>query len=157
MAKGDKKVKAPAPVVEGKDPKVASPAPQEPQVEVGIVEVDVVPDGFRPVTEEEGQMMNEIGRMLELALTKKRAVEAEIRERQAEHRGVMAELGGIRAISDGLRKKLGTSKPGDLLVEKKTGRLYVPVQKKGKKAKGPWDPSQGGVPPVKTTVTTPKS
>lgn len=154
MAKGDKKEEKP--VVEGADPKVASPAPAPKQEDVGLVEVDVVPPGFRQVTAEEGQAMTEIGRMLELALTKKRAVEAEIRERQAEHRSVMAELAGVKTLSDGLRKQLGTEKAGDLLVEKKTGRLYVPVREKAKKGKKT-DGLPKGPPSVKTTVTVPKS
>jgi hypothetical protein len=144
------------PVVEGADPGVAAEPKQAQQEEVGIRVVDKVPEGFRPVSPDEMQAMTEIGRMLELAVTKKRAVEAEIRERQMEYRGVMQEIAGIKALSDGLRNKLGTKKPGDLVQEKKTGQLFVPVQAKGKKAKkGPWSPEQGGLPQVETKVTVP--
>ena len=124
-------------IVKGEDlGQAVERAQQAPQEDLGLRVVDVVPAGFRAVTPEESQVMGELGRQLELVLTRKRAVEAEINLKQMEYQNVMAQIGGIRAASDGLRNRLGTKKPGDLIQEKKTGQLYVPIAVKARKPKG---------------------
>jgi hypothetical protein len=118
-------------IVKGEDLKVAIEA--QPQVqqpaEVVMRVVDVVPEGFRPVTDQEHGIMIEFGRQYELVLMKKRAVDAEMREKQREYRDVLAEIGGIRVMLDGIRNKMGVHNSGDLVQERKTGKLWVPITK----------------------------
>jgi len=142
------------PIVKGEDPKVAVEA--QPQVqqptEMTMRVVDAVPEGFRPVTDQEHGEMIEFGRQYETVLLRKRAVEAEMSVKQMEFNNVIAEIGGIKAMLDGIRNKLGIKGPGDIVQERKTGKMYVVSAVKAKKTVGV---VKKDVPPAEKPPVTP--
>jgi hypothetical protein len=141
------------PIVKGEDPKVAVEA--QPQVqqpaEMPMRVVDAIPEGFRPVTDEEHAAMIEFGRQYETVLLRKRAVEAEMAVKQMEFNNVIAEIGGIKAMLDGIRNKLGVKTSADIAQDRKTGKFYVVSGVKAKKTV----PSKKAVPTAEKPPVTP--
>lgn len=123
----------------GKAAPIVTNAPAVPTFDAtpaGIQMADELPTGFALVAPDLAGKLHELGLNVQLALEKRRRIEAELLLLSRERAVVAQELAVFTVESDGLRAKLGAKSNDDIRILA-DGRLCVRVVKEAKKEKRP--------------------
>jgi hypothetical protein len=114
--------KAEKPAIESPSASPALPLVPSPRPETLPI-LPEVPAGFREMTKDEHRQVSDIGFQIALSQETQARLKAEIDLRVSQFNAEQNQIAAIRTKMDGLRKKLGAPKPGDIVLVK--DKLYV--------------------------------